>query len=826
VNGDRFKTSTNYFESNVSENETPFKLQYLQGELKEETYYPGELENYNRQYVDQEITDTNPFKKDLLLASEINTVPDIYNEHLFENYGDFELFSNEIHDLEFSDMLGQISSEAEEKFQNFINNNSNSPGRELDESLADPNFESTFDQFFETTYGPLAYKLENEIDRLSAHIQQNIHPGMSYEGAQSAIESFQVEPDQLFGSIGKFLNKVKKGVSTVLKKGASIAKAVISGPLQILLSRIKPLIKPMLRKLVKKGLGLLPEKYRSIAQKALEALGIGGKQGEISEEEPQSEIIANNTSSLSEALYEDVASEETVENQLYDTDETEREFDRQIFLLSRTEPGEPSQQTAMYEYPDSEEPGSMENEVTSLNQARDDFIHGVITDPSDIKGLTQNFIPAILPALKLGIRLAGRPRVVNFIASVVAKLLEQVLSKDQATPISRMLVDAGLKLVNLETFENIPRDQYLGATISNIVSETTDMVSQLPSSLLEAGEDVLQPFVQEALLTSTANNVNIEVLNDGSIPLRQLPQDAYWVLRNKGKYKVLSKKYSLILDPKVASSVRTHRRAETLSDILRNYQGWDGKTPIHVIIRVFEATPLTRLSMIAKDYVGGKSYNQIKQIIKLGKSAATLLLKEPHLASGKHRRGSIAGLRFYYVKLDTLSNKSTPSAAAPADTKERSNDANLRLVPPDLLQAGLYLNPSTCQRIRDVAGSIQGARLYNELETILLPTGQKIINNLLSGLNVPSFASKEIQSQIFRWILNNLKSYLSEITRFLGQGPSNTSSGVSIILDIKLPADFLTSITKLSIEKVAEFISKLVTIRPSAKINLVSGYKL
>ena len=154
-----------------------------------------------------------------------------------------------------------------------------------------------------------------------------------------------------------------------------------------------------------------------------------------------------------------------------------------------------------------------------------------------------------------------------------------------------------------------------------------DKVSQLPTSILDAGEDVLQSFVRDEVFSATANNVPFEVLNDNSMRLNRYG-DADWILRNG--YKVWGKKIKMDIDDNLASSIRT-RRGETLSDVLHNFQGWDRKTPIPAVIYVFEATPLTRLRMIARDYVGGTSYDKIRQIIRLGPKAATLLIKEPKL---------------------------------------------------------------------------------------------------------------------------------------------------------------------------------------------------
>jgi rubrerythrin len=136
-------------------------------------------------------------------------------------------------------------------------------------------------------YGPLADNFENPIDRFSAHIEQRLQPNMTFEEAAAAIESFQVvEPEQFLAKIGKAFNKVKNIAISVIKKGIDVAKKVATAPLRAILNKIKPLIRPMLKSLLKKGIGMLPEKYRGLAQKALRSLGLDGEvQSEASGEE-------------------------------------------------------------------------------------------------------------------------------------------------------------------------------------------------------------------------------------------------------------------------------------------------------------------------------------------------------------------------------------------------------------------------------------------------------------------------------------------------------------------------------------------------------------
>ena len=63
--------------------------------------------------------------------------------------------------------------------------------------------------------------------------------------------------------------------------------------------------------------------------------------------------------------------------------------------------------------------------------------------------VVQQFIPAILPLLRIGIRVIGRQRVVNFLASYLARLIQPYVGPAAATTLSRALVDVGLRLITL-----------------------------------------------------------------------------------------------------------------------------------------------------------------------------------------------------------------------------------------------------------------------------------------------------------------------------------------------------------------------------------------
>ena len=158
---------------------------------------------------------------------------------------------------------------------------------------------------------------------------------------------------------------------------------------------------------------------------------------------------------------------------------------------------------------------------------------------------------------------------------------------------------------------------------------------------------------------------------------------------------MLNKKYELTIDSKGASSIPT-RRGETLLDVLVKSYGWNGKDPIDIIIYVFEATPLTRLGMIARDYLGGSSYDKKMQILPLNSQAATLLIKEPTLMNGKTSPGIIAGRKFYFVKPILPGGELQTSTSS----THRGNDVDLRFITPNKMRTSIYINHMICMKIK------------------------------------------------------------------------------------------------------------------------------
>src|SRR5262249_54059189 len=79
--------------------------------------------------------------------------------------------------------------------------------------------------------------------------------------------------------------------------------------------------------------------------------------------------------------------------------------------------------------------------IGDLDAARDRFIGELeqLGDGEDPGPAVERFVPALLPALKLGIRLAGRKRVVSLLSGLVSKLISRVVGPASSGALSTAL---------------------------------------------------------------------------------------------------------------------------------------------------------------------------------------------------------------------------------------------------------------------------------------------------------------------------------------------------------------------------------------------------
>jgi hypothetical protein len=828
----------NLYESASLEQENPFRnIHYTQTES--ETEQESALQSNQMLYESQP---ENPFVQPEVMNSEQYEKEQSEYELQLDKEDEFEVFSNFVHDAEFEQLITDLVSEAEPKFVNYLKLDTPNLA-ELEQALKLPDIENKFDQFFAMNYDPLVNRINSEIERFSSYLSESLHPEMDFETAQEVIDRFQInEPEQFFGKIGGFIKKVGKAALNATSRVGSFAAKAITTPFNLLLkpllSKIGQFIKPFLKKVLSIGLRYIPPQYRSLAQSAAAALGAD----EISEFETSEREAFESLEAipLGETLVEpedenegfSTGTETELFDQEYDVPEIVREFDRQIFEMSNeTLESLPSLEGFEYESSPVSQFASYENEALILDDARNRFINGLISEPHpDIQRLTQEFIPALIPILKGAITIIGRDKVVDFIASYAAKLLNPLVGQQLSTPLSKVVTDVGLRLMALEVPEHVPGKELMAQMIVNTIGETVERVSDLPQAILEGEDEVLQSFIHKSMVESIKNNIPDVGLNRQAIMSRNIPIGVNWVHKDKGRYKSLSRVHKMTLDPNTAQRIKTWRHGETLYDVLRKYQGWNGKTPVSVTIHVFEPVIGTRFTNIASRHLGGSGPEYIRQILPLTKTAATLLLKDPTIAIRRRKRSLEKGRRFkspwkrfYYVKITPSTEQARTPTTGMGKAILRSNDINIRFINPANLEARIYLNEDTVGTIRNATKNV--THLLESVEGLMLSNGSRTLQNLFVQLKIPIHMTKEIVHLLVGLILKNLQKSAGELASQFSQ-VQETREGVTIILTLGFPNNFLSNLPRDKMSSIGGSISKLFALPPSLKISIVPNYKI
>ena len=107
-----------------------------------------------------------------------------------------------------------------------------------------------------------------------------------------------------------------------------------------------------------------------------------------------------------------------------------------------------------------------------------------------------------------------------------------------------------------------------------------------------------------------------------------------------------------------------------------------------------------------------------------------------------------------------------------------------------------------------------------------MQVGKKSIEDMLLRLVIPKFAKNEFLSIIFRWILEKIRSSLQALFKEYITQTAKDESEVTILIEFGLPVDFMKNLTNVNLSNLEPFISNLRSIRPSASMKSIAGYKL
>lgn len=467
------------------------------------------------------------------------------------------------------------------------------------------------------------------------------------------LASASIEPS-FENFLGKMFKKVGRAVKAVAGKAWQGIKKIGLGPI---LNRIKALIKPMLDQVLQKAIGKLPEAVQPVAQKLAEKLGFS-----------MPKPATGATSAPSDAGGDVAIPPENAGAPVHaaagsDLATMQQEFDEQIAeaLLAQDEV-EFNLEVARLRS------GSSAAAIpvfANLDDARDRFIQELdnLKPGESPEPYVQNFLPAILPALRVGVRLIGRPRVVNFLAQLLAKLISKLIGPEQAPALSRAIVDAGLKLLTLEMSDQ-EKSGLAASAVAVTVEETVGRVASLPDHILDR-QELLEGFALEAFEQAAAANLP-SVLSEAAY--RQRPElleagvNAGWLLlplRGRKRYKRCTRAFKVKITPHLAEEVESFEGVP-LSDYLQDQLGLPEGAEVEAEAHLYEALPGTTVADIARGEsetlgLGASDEATVSQLHPLTQEAAAALLGKPglgrHSIRGLGRWNIPAGQRIYYLAI-------------------------------------------------------------------------------------------------------------------------------------------------------------------------------
>ena len=736
---------------------------------------------------------------------------------------EYVTFLNEFYDEEFDETLYALVNEAAAIYEtNFLH-------EQEDPQTTGYQAERLLDQHF----APILAESEAMLDALARELGQRDPNSLTENEVGTIVDRYRPSAglapnfEEFLGSLKKVVKRVASKAVDLAKKGASVAAKLGLGPI---LAKLTALIKPLLKRVVQTAIGKLPPHLQPIARKLAERLPFLKELEEDYEPVPE----AARTSEVAEIQYE---FNQQIANLLFADTEVEQDLEVAETLSAPQVPNT---------YP-----------LAELDRARDEFVENLrsIKEGEDPTPYIENFVPAILPALRIGIRLAGRRRVVDFLARFLARLIQRFVGPQYAPALSQAIVDAGLRLLQLEA---TPEDESRAAAsaVAATVEETVQRVAAAPDYVLD-NQELLEGFALEAFEQAAAANLP-PVLPEAIYRTRPDLREARrlrgtWVMmprRRWKRYKKYSRRLPIRLTPRRVAGLETFEGVP-LEEFLEEQLGMDPGEEVEAFVHLYEAIPGTRPSDIARQeekIAGLHSANGHDQLHPLTSEAAALLLGEPGLGRDVDLEQpldphtSMAGERFYYLEVP---GKRTLTVTEPSGRAKARRLTQLRLIldfPKNEIRIYLFLSEIRAQEIavklrqhahigvvttrlqriidRGLRRALRGA--FGRLKIVheAAVPGQE----LATLRRLPSLVSQVLLRRLQEWVVKGLSDQLKQRTDEYIKAAEDTADGVTLVITLENPPGFPQLRQALKGQGLSLASLKMTDGAPPIQIKIVPGY--
>lgn len=561
-----------------------------------------------------------------------------------------------------------------------------------------------------THLSPVELEAEAYLDRLAEGLAGTDLASLSEVQLEQLLDSFDPEagagPTSPAGEefIGGLVRKAKKIVGTVVNTAKKVG-GVVGKALGGVLGQLRKLIRPLLKRVLSFAIGRLPAPLRPAARI------LAGKLG----------FEAESTAELEDELEEEDEASGASPTVRTDPLALAESFDAS---LAETIAGGEATAAAVAESfdPTGEDELEEGHELEQLAASRAELVgrFAAAGDGEDMAPAIEQFVPALLGALRIGLRLVGRPKVVGFLAKALARMISKWVGPQVAIPLSSAIVDLGLRLLTLEAGEDEQGETeaapaMLAATIEDAVrrfADHEDFVFEDEGLMQLALAESFEAAVGAAFPAQFVRpDLQLAPSLGGSFVARRM--------RTTAPYRKYSRVPQVELTPQQAEGVMV-RRGTTLAAAMRA-QGLP--LPGTYRVHVFEAMPGTTLRQVAQREralarAAGRPWSRIHP---LGRRAAAVLLREPRLGvkvapvfRRSHQRIAV-GQRFFYLEPVGATATAAPAAGSvrTAATASAAGSPTQGWITVDLVRSrasvAIYLSEGEAQGVAAAVRDGRGA---------------------------------------------------------------------------------------------------------------------
>lgn len=459
---------------------------------------------------------------------------------------------------------------------------------------------------------PVANEAERALDGFAGRLAGADLYGMPAQEFEQLLEAAGTQStaglsgyEDFLGGLLRAGKKLVSGAVGLVKKGIAAVGKVL--PVNLLLGKLKGLVRPLLQRVISAAMNRLPASVRPLARKLAAKLGVAEAEAEDhASAEGLAEAFGLEVTSL---LYAPEAEEELGEN----------------FFEPRT-----------YEAPDS---------LAALETARARFTErlAALPDGSTPTAEIEQFLPAVMavqPLIKLGISIIGRQRVVKFIADILANLAKGLIGDGPAKMLATPIADLGLRVFGFET-EAEPERMRAAEAVASTVEGAALRLLELPEATFE---DQLQlaAAVQEAFVEAAAAYLPDRVLHE-DLPERETAgEGGVWILmprtaRPRYRFRKYTRVFAVPITRQAARAIRWSDGGTLEGHLLdRGVRRW----PLEAEVDLYEAIPGTQFGHFTQDETLDEAAGaDSSEFQLLTPDIAGLLLREPALG----RPGANAG---------------------------------------------------------------------------------------------------------------------------------------------------------------------------------------